>query len=51
MALLTVGITQAMLNSATVTGGSIVISSSSNVALFNIITTNLSHSHEVEVHH
>ena len=51
LALLTTGISQTMLNNATVTNGTIVISSSSNTNLFNIISANLIQSHEVELHH
>jgi hypothetical protein len=45
------GITQAMMNSATITGGKIVISASSNVNLYNIITNNLLQFHHVDVTH
>ena len=51
LALLTSGISQSMLSNATVTNGTIIISTSSNANLYNIITTNLIRSHEVEVHH
>ena len=51
LAALTSGISQIMLNNATVTGGTIVISSSVNAALYNIIAGNLVQSHEVELHH
>ena len=51
LALLTVGISQTMLNSATLTNGKIIISATSNTALFDIITANVIKSHEVEVHH
>ena len=51
LAALTTGITQGMLNSATLTGGSIIISATSNTNLFSIISGNLIQSHEVEVHH
>ena len=51
LAPLTNGISQAMLGSATVTGGSIIISATSNANLYAIITSNLIQSHEVELHH
>ena len=51
LALLSNGISQAMMNSATVSGGTIVISASSNTNLYNIILNNLVQSHEVEVRH
>ena len=51
LALLTSGITQTMMNSATHTGGTMIISSSSNANLYNIISNNLIQSHGVEVHH
>ena len=51
LSLLSNGITQTMMNNATVTRGTIIISSSSNVNLYNIILNNLIQSHDVEVHH
>ncbi len=45
------GITQAMLNSATITNGKIMISSSSNNNLYNIIVTNLQKTHHVDITH
>jgi peptidyl-tRNA hydrolase len=45
------GITQALLNSAAVTSGKIVISASSNVNLYNIIINNLQQFHHVDVSH
>lgn len=51
LSLLTTGITQSMLNSATTTNGTIIISATSNTALFSIISGNLIQSHEVELHH
>jgi hypothetical protein len=51
LSVLTTGISQAMLSSATITGGSIIISSSSNVALYNIIVANLQLHHEAEINH
>ena len=45
------GITQAMLNSATLTNGKIIISASSNSNLYNIIINNLHQFHHVEVSH
>lgn len=51
LASFTTGISQAMLNSATQTGGSIVISSSSNANLYNIIISNISQFHHTEFNH
>jgi hypothetical protein len=51
LSLISAGITQAMLNSATLTSGKIVISASSNTNLYNIILNNLRQSHHVEVSH
>lgn len=51
LAFVSAGITQAMLNSATVTSGKIMISSSSNTNLYNIIVNNLQQSHHVDVSH
>jgi len=45
------GITQAMLNSATISSGKILISASSNVNLYNIIVNNLLQFHHVDVTH
>jgi hypothetical protein len=51
LSLVSSGITQAMLNSATVSGGKIIISSSSNINLYNIIVNNLQQFHHCEVSH
>ena len=51
LAPLTNGINQNMLNNATVTNGSIIISATSNTALYNIILANLIQSQEEEVEH
>ena len=48
LSLLTRGITQAMLDNAVKTNGTIVISSSSNVNLYNIILNNVKDSDEIE---
>jgi hypothetical protein len=48
---LTTGVTQSMLNSAAITGGKIIISSSSNTNIFNIIINNFQQHHEVEIGH
>ena len=49
---LTQGISEADLNNATLTNGTIVISSSSNTGLYNTILNNLKNHHaEAEVHH
>jgi hypothetical protein len=45
------GITQAMLNSATITNGKIIISASSNSNLYNLIINNLQQTHHVDVTH
>lgn len=45
------GITQAMLNSATLTNGKIVISASANTSIYSIITNNLQQFHHVDVTH
>ncbi len=45
------GITQAMLNSATITNGKIIISASSNSNLYSIIINNLQQFHHVDVSH
>jgi hypothetical protein len=47
----TSGITQTMLNSATQTGGNIVISASSNASLYNIIISNINQFHHTEFNH
>ncbi len=51
MAMLTQGITEAMLNSATRTSGKILISSSSNSGLYAIMLANLDNCDEVEFDH
>ena len=51
LALLTQGITEAMLNSATKTSGKIIISAASNTNLFNIMLANLDNCDEVEFDH
>lgn len=51
LAFVSAGITQAMLNSATVTNGKIIISASSNSNLYNIILNNLQQFHHVDVTH
>lgn len=51
LSLVSSGITQAMLNSATLTNGKIVIAASSNSNLYNIILNNLQQFHHVEVSH
>ncbi len=51
LSLYTTGITQAMLNSATSTGGTIVISSTSNANLYNIIVSNIDRFHHAEFNH
>jgi hypothetical protein len=45
------GITQAMLNSATLTNGKIIISAASNTNLYTIITNNLLQFHHIDVSH
>ena len=45
------GITQAMMNSATVSSGKIVISASSNINIYNIMVNNLTQFHHVDVTH
>ena len=45
------GITQVMMNSATISGGKILISASSNINLYNIIINNLLQFHHVDVTH
>lgn len=51
LSLLTRGITEAMLNSATKTSGKIIISASSNANLYSIILANLDGCDEVEFDH
>lgn len=51
LSLYTTGITQAMLNSAAKTNGTIVISSVSNSSLYNIIVNNISQFHHAEFNH
>jgi hypothetical protein len=47
----TTGITQTMLNNATRTNGTIVISSASNASLYNIIINNIGRFHHAEFNH
>lgn len=49
LSLLTVGITDAALSSATLTNGEIVISATSNTALYNIMIANLKNIDDVEI--
>lgn len=49
LSLLTLGITDANLSSAQLTSGEIVISSTSNIALYNIMLANLKNIDEVEI--
>jgi hypothetical protein len=51
LSLISRGITEAMLNSATRTGGTIVISSTSNTGLYNTMINNIHDSDEVEFDH
>ena len=51
LSLVSSGITQAMMNSATQTSGKILINASSNVNLYNIIINNLQQFHHVDVTH
>lgn len=51
LARLTQGVTEAMLNAATKTNGKIIISSSSNTSIYNILLSNLDNSDEVEFEH
>lgn len=51
LSLYTTGITQSMLNSATKTAGTIVISSVSNANLYNIIVNNIDRFHHAEFNH
>ena len=51
LSFLTQGITEAMLNSSTKTGGKIIISANSNTNLYTIMLANLDNSDEVEFEH
>jgi hypothetical protein len=51
LAVYATGISQAMMNSATWTGGTIVISSASNANLYNIIVSNIDRFHHADIHH
>ncbi len=51
LSILIAGITEAMLNSATISNGTIIISSASNSNMYNIILNNLARHHEAEVEH
>ncbi len=51
LALLTTGVTESMLNNASSTNGTIMISSTSNISIYNIILNNLHDSDEVEFEH
>lgn len=51
LALLTTGVTEIMLNNAARTNGTIIISSTSNAGIYNIILNNLHDSDEVEFEH
>lgn len=51
LSLYTTGITQAMLNSTVKTGGTIVISSTSNANLYNIVVNNIDRFHHAEFNH
>ncbi len=51
LSFISTGITQAMMNSATVTSGKILITASSNTGLYNIMVNNLSQFHHVDVTH
>jgi hypothetical protein len=51
LSLITKGVTEAMLNSAVRTSGTILISSTSNANIYNIILANLHDSDEVEFDH
>lgn len=50
LAALTSGISQIMLNNATSTGGTIIISNTVNAVLYNIIAANLVNRQEIELH-
>lgn len=51
LSVLTNGVTQSLLNNASVSSGIIIISSSSNTSLYNIILANFQSHHEVEIRH
>ncbi len=51
LSIISSGITQALLNSATVTNGKIVIAATSNINLYNIIINNLQQFHHIDVTH
>ena len=51
LALITKGVTEAMLNNAVRTGGTVVISSTSNPTIYNIILNNIHDSDEVKFDH
>lgn len=51
LSLYTTGITQTMMNAATRTAGTIVISSTSNANLYNIIVNNIDRFHHADINH
>ena len=51
LSLLTTGVSELMLNNAVRTNGTIIISSTSNANIYNIILNNLHDSDEVEFEH
>jgi len=51
LSLYTTGITQTMLNNATKTSGTIIISSASNANLYNMIVANIDRFHHAEFNH
>ena len=51
LSLITTGVTETMLNSAVLTSGTILISSTSNANIYNIILANIHDSDEVEFDH
>ncbi len=51
LSLLTTGVSELMLNNAVLTNGTIIISSTSNANIYNIILNNLHDSDEVEFEH
>jgi len=51
LSLLTTGVSELMLNNAVLTNGTIIISSTSNANIYNIILNNLHDSDEVEFKH
>ena len=51
LSLLTTGVTEAMLNNAVLTNGSIIISSTSNTDIYNLILNNLGDSDNVKFDH